>query len=260
MREPADASRPPEPATSESEQQPAQSTDRRVLMQRVIALNGVVNSPKQAEPFPPKAAPVENPGAPHRPTIDLAATALEWGAERLAAKVTPTPVPETLAARPSTSSPQSQLQPQPAQSQGDDDAQWASYSSISMRPVDDLLLSQRILRTNIEDAVTMQYDPAATARAMAAGSTIVDLASLDRALESAGVPHDQGFQLPSPAPQTLAPTAPKPVKLLVVPASLAWTVLGAFALCALALAYFVVAFFLCDQPFALDPRTLRCVP
>lgn len=115
-------------------------------------------------------------------------------------------------------------------------------------------LPQHILNANIEDAVTQQYHPVSATRAMALGTSISDLASLDRALESAGVLEAQELaaitHFRPPSPQEASPPAAPPLAqaapaqpqphMLLVPMSIVWTVLTVFSVCALALTFIAI--------------------
>lgn len=304
----------------------AESTQpRQVLMQRVIALTGVVEAPESAArqrasalkaetmASPAKAAETD----PARALVDLSATALEWGA-RQPVRIT------TKASKPAESLPE----PDTSQAKEALDAQWATHSSISLELCD---LSRSVLSLNIEDAVTQQYHPRApSSDLLTTGSSINDLASLDRVLEAAGAreaqerplitklrdaapataapppappappatpassssaaalhaparaaaasppvasPAAASSSVASPAARSAAPASPsatwpsppaslhtKPApRLLVVPASVAWTVAAAFTLCTLVLAYLVVSTLVCGQASLFDPLHFRCV-
>jgi hypothetical protein len=208
---------------------------RNVLMQRVIALNGVAERP---------ANTANTANAPKTADSDLSRTVHEWSAHENA--------PSS-----SASQPMVQRHAPTHDSQGSVDAQWATHSSISLEFSDATQLAPRILNSNVEDAVTQQF----ATNAQALGSSIADLASLDRALESAGVLEAQelcaitNFRQPAPvepgppvasSPTQAAPT-PAPPRMLLVPAAIVWTVLTVFSLCALALTFLVVAYFLREQ-------------
>ena len=162
-------------------------------------------------------------------------------------------------------------QSQPAHNiQGSLEAHWATHSSISLEVCEETLLPPRILNANIEDAVTRQYDPATASRAMAFATSSSELASLDRALESARVlddyhkfglitdyqPTSTSEPLPAQPPARaqqpqLEPLQPQPQqpRMLLVPASIVWTVLTIFLLCLLALTGLAVAAVLRGQLF-----------
>jgi hypothetical protein len=203
---------------------PEKPEPRNVLTQRVVALNGDLDSSQSgtrsrtvtrrvdAQVSPPSRVAVDltNPEEP----VDLSITALEWGAKR----------PE---------SPPREVR----------DAEWATHSSISIELCEELLVSQRVLRSSIEDAVTKQYR--ATPPALTSASTS-DLASLDRVLEAAGEPDTYESGLVTRVREAAVPTAPSAPapRVLVVPAWVAWTVLGLFALCVGLLAHLVVRYLL----------------
>jgi hypothetical protein len=237
---------------------------RQVLMQRVIVLNNahasIETSPTPravvvgAEPFASTAIPVKSsPPLLYKQHLDLAATALEWGAQRLGTKPEPAPATITAAEPPSVQNTEI--------AKDSPDAQWATYSSIELQPCDELLPSQRVLRANIEDAITKQYSPLAAAPAVTDEASITDLASLDCALESAGVLQAKTCVPTILAPPLSEPALPEPAKvqMFVVPASLVWTVLGVLVVFALLLAYLAAAFLVCRAPSAFDVRSVRCV-
>jgi hypothetical protein len=230
---------------------------RQVLMHRVISLNG-----------PPESAAAVNKPKPAKVDrdIDLSRTVHEWGVENPSASAFTEPT-ELAVATVSAS------QSQPAHNiQASLDAHWATHSSISLEVFEETPLPPRILNANIEDAVTQQYQPAMVSRAMAFATSSSDLASLDRALESARVLDDdhefgvitnyQPTTTPQPIPAEpparaqpqppqleLQPLQPQQPRMLLVPASIVWTVLTVFLLCLLALTGLTVAAVLRGQLF-----------
>jgi len=191
---------------------------RQVLMHRVIALNGV----PEVMADKPKPQPV-----------DLSRTVHEWGVEPHL-PVHQAPMPKIEAS------------PEP---------RWATHSSISLESCEDAGLPARILSANIEDAVTQQFNPATVGRSLPLATSIGDLSSLDRALESAGVLEAHAHALgavtivrppPEPEPQHVPTEAPQPApaqpqpRMLLVPMSIVWTVLTVFSLCTLALTALVI--------------------
>jgi len=183
-------------------------------MQRVIALNGVPES-ESARPPRPKSG-----------EVDLSRTVHEWRFEQ------PVPSPEA-------SAPKSEANAEP---------HWATHSSISLVSLEEPQpqLPVRFLNANIEDAVTRQYNP--TTEPLPLATSTADLASLDRALESAGVleEHDLGVThyrpLPEPIPAEATPQRqpqPQP-QMLLIPVSIVWAVTAVFSLCALALTGLVI--------------------
>jgi hypothetical protein len=246
---------------------------RQVLMHRVISLNGVPESAAAAHK-PKPVVKVERDR-----DIDLSRTVHEWGLQSPSApQLTASTESAELAVSTVSSS-----QSQPAhnlQASLEAQAHWATHSSISLEVFEETPLPPRILNANIEDAVTQQYNPATVSRAMAFASSSSDLASLDRALESARVlDDDQEFGLithyqptgtPEPIPaeprarpapaqlelseellrlETLQQPQPQQPRMLLVPASIVWTVLTVFFLCVLALTGLIVAAVLRGQLF-----------
>jgi hypothetical protein len=195
-----------------------------VLMQRVIALTGVVDTVAEKPARQPVIlGPIEIPKAVHNPPVDLSATSLEWGGRPIGAKA---PAPS---------------KPAPAPESNDFvDAQWATHSSIALELCDDAPFAQRMLSMNIEDAVTQQYNPNVATRVLPPAAAEPERDSKLRQAQR-------------------APEPPRAARMLVVPAALAWTVGGAFSLCALALVYLVTAFLACGHPSLLDPIGMRCV-
>jgi hypothetical protein len=211
---------------------PENTETRQVLVQRVIALSGVPEGPK----LTPKPTPTG---------IDLSRRVHEWGLRQNAPITT-------------------KLQ-QPADNVPVD-AQWATHSSISLEFCSDAQLPQDILNANIEDAVTLQYSPAATKTTVEFGTTTTDLVSLDRAWQSAGVPEAQelsaitNLREPSapeltaaeaPPPTQPAPIQPAPIqpppRMMLVPAAIVWAVLTVFSLCALTLTLLIVTYLFRDH-------------
>lgn len=184
-------------------------------MQRVIALDGVPETRAKTA------------------KTDLSQTVHEWAA---------------LEHEPSSGTPEPPLQRR--------DPQWATHSSISLQLCDDTQLSARILNASIDDAVTQQFNPAPSANAPTLATSTADLASLDRALESAGVLEAHELddittfrQASTPGPiqpeapsSTQAAPAQPPPRMLLIPASIVWTVMTAFSLCVLALILLSIAF------------------
>jgi hypothetical protein len=218
-----------EPAPAAETTQPSQ-----VLMQRVIALSGVVEISNKAARQPVLPAPVAAPKVMHNEPVDLSKTSLEWGGRQIGAAAAKAQVEALQSASASTAN------------NADDnvDAEWATHSSIALELCDDSLLSSRALSLNIEDAVTQQYNPNAATDLFPGGSNEHELVTKLRE--------------PNPAPAAPREAARAP-RMLVVPAGIAWTVAGAFSVCALALAYLVTAFLACGHPSLLDPLALRCV-
>jgi len=234
---------------------------RQVLMHRVISLNGAPESAAAANK--PKPVKVNS-------DIDLSRTVHEWGVQNPSASAPHLTESIELAAS-SQSQPAHNIQARVA-SLASVEARWATYSSISLEVFEETPLPPRILNANIEDAVTQQYEPAMASRAMAFATSSSDLARLDRALESAGVLDDdhefgvitnyQPTTTPEPIPAApparaqppqleLQPLQPQPQqpRMLLVPASIVWTVLTVFLLCLLALTVLTVAAVLRGQLF-----------
>jgi hypothetical protein len=213
------------------------SPPNQVLMQRVIALTGVVEISDKPARQRIIVAPAE--AAQHQPPIDLSATSLEWGGRQIEGQAN-----AESAERP---------KPAPAIETNDYvDAQWATHSSIALELCDDSPLTQRLLSMNIEDAVTQQYNPNAV---VTAGAAELELVTKVRGPE-VRLPEVRGPEVRGPEPPPVASGSPR---VLVVPAALAWTVAAAFSVCALALAYLLTAFLACGHPSLLDPVGLRCV-
>jgi hypothetical protein len=219
-------------------------------MHRVISLNGAPESAAAANK--PKPVKVNS-------DIDLSRTVHEWGVQNASASAFTEPTELAVDTVPSSQS-------QPAHdTHASVEAHWATYSSISLEVFEETPLPPRILNANIEDALTQQYEPAMASRVMAFATSSSDLARLDRALESAGVLDDdhefgvitnyQPTTTPEPIPAApparvqppqleLEPLQPQPQqqpRMLLVPASIVWTVLTAFLLCLLALTVLIVA-------------------
>lgn len=211
-----------EPTPAAENTQPSQ-----VLMQRVIALSGVVEISDKAARQPVLVAPAE------APKVDLSRTSLEWGGRQIGAKAQtalPDSAPDLIKSN-------------------ELDAEWATHSSIRLELCEDSLLTSRLLSLSIDDAVTKQYTPNAVTSLLGASSNEPELVS--KLLEADPV---------DPAPALAAPReASGGPKMLVVPAGLAWAVAGAFSVCALALVYLVTAFLACGHPSRLDPLGMRCV-
>jgi hypothetical protein len=249
---------------------------RQVLMHRVISLNGAPDSAAAAN----KPKPAKN--VERERDSDLSRTVHEWGIQRPGSTAPQlTESTESFESTELAVSTVSPAQSQPAhnlQASLEAQAHWATHSSISLEVFEETPLPPRILNANIEDAVTQQYDPATASRAMAFGAPSSDLASLDRALESARVlddDHDFGVithyqPTTTPAPSPAEPPArarpaqaqlhlseellplqpqPQPPRMLLVPASIVWTVLTVFLLCVLALTGLIVAAVLRGQLF-----------
>jgi hypothetical protein len=217
-----------EPTPAAENSQPSQ-----VLMQRVIALSGVVEISDKAARQPVLPPPVVAPKAVHNEPVDLSKTSLEWGGRQLGAVAKAQREALEIG---STST----------ANKSDDsvDAEWATHSSLALELCEDSLLSSRAMLLNIEDAVTQQYNPNAATGPFQGGPNELELVTRLRE--------------PEPAPAAPRDASPAP-RMLVVPAGIAWTVAGAFSVCALALAYLVTAFLACGHPSLLDPLALRCV-
>lgn len=267
------------PASEVESTQPSQ-----VLMQRVIALSGVVEIPEGARARARQQASAlrAEPGQvaekdPRRALVDLSSTALEWGVRQPVRITTKASKPAVPLQEPDAA------QPEQIEIEASLDAEWATHSSISLELCDELRLSRSMLSANIEDAVTQQYTPRASSGVLASGSSIHDLASLDRVLEAEGAREAQELLLiaklreapapaapaPAVAPPAVAPPAavappvsPGPTsapRMLVVPTSVAWTVAGGFAVCTMVLSYLLASSLVCGQSSFFDPIHLRCI-
>lgn len=219
-------------------------------MHRVIALNGVPET--AAAVHKPKSANIDR-------DIDLSRTMHEWGIQQQLASAS---APQLAESTESAELAVSAVSPSPSQpadnSKASAEAHWATHSSISLEIFEETPLPPRILNINVEDAVTQQYNPATTGLAFGLPSS--DLANLDRALESAGALDDDDHEFgvitnyqptttPEPAiaraaqppSQELQTPPPPQPRMLLVPASIVWTLLTVCLLCVLALTGMIVA-------------------
>ena len=185
-----------------------------VLKQRVIALTG---------------APEKTVSKPQIAEADMSRTMHEWGTrerERVQAAAEPAP-----SAAPAA------------------DAQWATYSSISLELCDDLRLSQRIFSASVEDAVTQQFDPNIAPRSLPVVASLSDLATIAPYHKAADALKEQAPDVATPHTSVPAPpaAAPSQPRMILVPASVVWTVSIALAISLLALTLLVLAFVLHSQ-------------
>lgn len=219
-------------ATRTSAAESAEPTQ--VLMQRVIALNGLPEKGAAKKPKPVLSG------------ADLSRTVHEWGIQ----PHEPTaPSPQVV---------QSQLAHKIEVSANSiADADWATHSSISLELCDEPPLPPRILNATIDDAVTKQYTPAAAASALRRAPSF-DLDTINLVRDSQD---DSRFGLithyrqttsqergPADPPQSahaapaeLPSKQPQQPRMLLIPAYVVWTVLTVFSLCALAFASLIVA-------------------